>query len=284
MTNIVTKCDDARRLIESCWREFRAPAIMCSFGKDSLAMLHLVRGMGYELPVVFNREPWFPRKYAYANQLIAEWDLTVHDFPPATIALRENEQPTPTERIDFVCNWSFGSGLTLAGVMGARTPAPGEKYLCGLRDVLFRPRGSLQSSPWDVLLIGSKASDSKSAGNISALCYDIKRSPAGALAFPLRRWTDSDVWQYLEENGAPIDHGRYEKDSTGWHERADARGNVDLWPVCTRCMDKSNPASVHCPRLGHDVNNVAGSVPWDNRKLSEYFGQTTPDAAPGLTR
>jgi hypothetical protein len=55
--------------------QYKNPAIMCSFGKDSMVMLHLMRKFNLPLPIVFYRDPWFPKKYDFADRMIAEWGL-----------------------------------------------------------------------------------------------------------------------------------------------------------------------------------------------------------------
>src|SRR4029077_2179281 len=62
--------------------------LYCSFGKDSMAMLHITLGMGLRLPVIYNHIPYFPAKQQFANSVIENWELTVHRFPPLITAFR----------------------------------------------------------------------------------------------------------------------------------------------------------------------------------------------------
>ena len=53
-----------------------------SGGKDSMAMLHIMRSMGIDLPLIFFKEPWQPIKYKFHNKFIEEWNLLVHTWHP----------------------------------------------------------------------------------------------------------------------------------------------------------------------------------------------------------
>jgi 3'-phosphoadenosine 5'-phosphosulfate sulfotransferase (PAPS reductase)/FAD synthetase len=58
--------------------------VLWSGGKDSTALLHLIRyGAGIDIPVIQYRQPKFRERYAYSDYLIKEWNL---DIPKPTIA------------------------------------------------------------------------------------------------------------------------------------------------------------------------------------------------------
>lgn len=265
------KIQKAQELIGRCLDTYRDPALLCSFGKDSLALLGLLRGMGQDLPLVFFRKPQFPRKYGYANNLITEWNLVVHDFPPASISLQENPKPNAREQIDFVETYSFGGTSCIKSAYGIYEPLPGERFLCGFRDVLLRPRAMMQNTPWDLLFMGSKQCDDKPQGNLSALRDDLVRKPQISIAYPLRTWSEADVWNYIESVGLPIDEARYEKVAGVWRDREDKTANADFFPVCTRCMAKSAAQTVLCPELGHHVNRITESVPWETAPITSQI-------------
>jgi hypothetical protein len=48
--------------------EAQKPAILCSFGKDSLVIVHLTRELGLKLPIIYHRNHWFPEKNAFADR------------------------------------------------------------------------------------------------------------------------------------------------------------------------------------------------------------------------
>ena len=60
--NLESKIDEAQNLVYRVLAHAKTPAIMSSFGKDSMVMLHLIRSLKRDLPVVFYREPFMPKK------------------------------------------------------------------------------------------------------------------------------------------------------------------------------------------------------------------------------
>ncbi len=258
------------RVIET----YRRPAFMCSFGKDSMVLLHLLRSRGIRIPIIFHRDPWWPRKYAFADRVITDWELEVYDYAPFAVSLWEGKE------IMAFTNF-YQVGPLPAGVLrlpkNILPPEPGKRFLCGLNDVLRRPTGNF-NYPWDCVLIGHKSSDEDQiAGKVTLHC-DIKLGAGQTpdAAFPLRQWTDADIWNYTETHGVPQQSDRYYV--KGRCEYKDKRANSDYAHVCIACVDRreKRPA-VPCPRLGCDVSNIADQVPYDQPNF-RYFGEEKTSA------
>lgn len=253
---------------------YRRPALMCSFGKDSMVLLHILRAEGICLPVVFHRDPWWPAKYHFADGIIAAYDLEVHDYPPYAVTLWEGK-----EIMAFTNHYQTGPlpGGTLKLPKNILPPEPGKRFLCGLHDVLRRPTGNY-AYPFDCVLIGHKSSDQDQiAGKIPLTC-DIKQN--GGIgpdaAFPLRHWTDADIWDYTDRFSVPQQADRY--DVANRCEYPDKRANSDYAHVCIACLDRRNPSrSVHCPRLGCEVDNISAAAPYDTAQMP-YFGEEAASA------
>ena len=64
----MTKLEKTKELIASGAKNFPKGMICWSGGKDSMVLLHIMRGMGIELPLVFFREPWQPSKYKFHDK------------------------------------------------------------------------------------------------------------------------------------------------------------------------------------------------------------------------
>ena len=247
---------------------------MCSFGKDSMVLLHLLRvTMKRRLPVIFYTDPWWPGKYAFAHKMARTYGLEVYDYPPSAVTLWQGK-----EIMAFTNHYQIGAapGARLQLPKNILPPEPGKKFLCGLRDVLGRPTGTF-AYPWDAVLIGHKSSDADQiAGKIPLHC-DIKQN-AGAGpdgVFPLRAWTDADVWDYTERFQVPQQTDRY--DVANRCERPDKRPNSDYAHVCIACCDRRETrAAVPCPKLGGlEVTNVAAQVPYDTPRFN-YYGEAAP--------
>lgn len=263
------KLDDkiiqALALVDSVIATARRPAVMSSFGKDSMVMLHLLRAHGLRLPVIFHREPFLPRKYRFANSVIEQWDLTVYDYPPSETAVQQEG-----DCVEVVNAYAAGRRPMLLPT-GICAPGPGETTLCALHDFYKKPRGDF-AYPWDVVFVGHKSSDVDPIYGAVPLHADVANNvDCATVAFPLRHFTDKDVWAYHEKFGLPIHHERYEKTAQGWRERADKRDNPDYFPACTACMTPGGGA-VACPRLkGAMVSNVSAQLNWAPRQKLPYM-------------
>jgi 3'-phosphoadenosine 5'-phosphosulfate sulfotransferase (PAPS reductase)/FAD synthetase len=271
------KIKHARSLITRSLTRYQRPAFMCSFGKDSMVLLHLLRvDLKLRHPVIFHSDPWWPAKYAFAHKMARTYGLEVHDYPPSFVTLWQGK-----EIMAFTNHYQTGrhAAAILQMPKNILPPETGKKYLCGLRDVLGRPTGNF-NYPWDAVFIGHKSSDADQiAGEIPLHC-DVKQNagigPDGI--FPLREWTDDDVWDYTARFQVPQQEDRY--DIANRCERADKRANSDYAHVCIACCDRRETrAAVPCPKLGGlEVANVAAMVPYDTPKFN-YFGKPA-EAAP----
>ncbi len=241
----------ALEFIRTVLRRAERPALMCSFGKDSMVVAHLLRTAGHQLPVIFHREPFLPRKYAFARKVISLWNLTVYDFPPLTTAVAEKDGTME------IVNYYPAGARPCALPTGLVAPAEGERALCALHDFYLKPTGTFHY-PWDVVFHGHKSCDHDPIYGPVPLAADFARNlDSVSPAFPLREWTDEDVWAYHEQHQLPVHLERYEQIDGAWRERADKRRNPDYFPACWACMTAGGGA-VPCPRLGGALTaNVA---------------------------
>jgi hypothetical protein len=249
MTNLI---EDSTNSIEKCLMHFNNPAIACSFGKDSLVLLHLiVKKMGYKMPVIFWKESFCPKKYAYANRIIEDWDLQVIDYPVgATGVFKKNGV------MELVNYYTIG-GKFMMMPMEVCEPKDGEPLLCGLRDIVEKPKGAF-AFPYDLLFMGHKGSDVDPCHGAVPLHADINISRnAASTAYPMKDWSDEDVWNYIESEDLPIHHERYEKSDGKWQQKADRTYNHHYFPACVKCLDPEMPRAVHCPKMNLLVPNVS---------------------------
>jgi hypothetical protein len=248
--------DHSRELIR---RFCRNAVLLCSFGKDSMALLHLARETlprsdlacsTYPLPVLYHRHPWFAFKNKFANRVIESWGLEVHDFPPAACGVKANER-----HLELVARYHFGnSGMDLP--INIESPIARRDFVCGLQ-WLLRPKSAKIAWLWENALIGHKSTDMDPFDGPIPLKCDHTEAGGVRIAFPLRHWTDADVWDYLEENKVPYDKGRY----ADAKELADKWANPDYLHACTACIDPRQKAlTVHCPKINQQVQNVGANV------------------------
>jgi 3'-phosphoadenosine 5'-phosphosulfate sulfotransferase (PAPS reductase)/FAD synthetase len=262
------KIADAKTLIERVLRVYHKPIVMSSFGKDSMVLLWLLKSMGSKLPILFHREPFFPDKYEFANRIIQQEDFTVYDYPPSSTGVIKNN--THIEIVNF---YDIGGGRVAYLPTGIRDFLPTIPYLCGLGDLYQKPTGNF-SFPWDLAFVGHKSTDCDPMFGNVPLKVDVKLNPGSCnYAFPLRHFTDEDVWEYHRRFDVPVNEKRYDPEN-GFRERRSIRFNPDYHYACTRCMDRDGLQSVLCPLIGGEVTNISGLLRYvEFGDLPDYFAQ-----------
>lgn len=252
--NLDDKVARAHRTIETALAAFKSPAVMCSFGKDSLVLLHLVRQQ-VDIPVIFHREPFQHHKYEFANRVMREWDLTVLDYLPIASAVKENEYGFEIQKF-----YQIGARRSVIPIRLA-PPEPGERIICGLTDIYEGPKGNI-IYPFDLVFSGHKSSDVDFIHGAIPLAADVARNTdCASSVFALREFTDEDVWAYTELHDLPIHRERYEKVDGHWQEKADRRSNPDYVSGCMACMSQKSPGVVPCPKLnGLQITNVSAQL------------------------
>jgi hypothetical protein len=264
------KLVDTVEMIRRVLAHYTKPALMCSFGKDSMVLLSILRWeMDVHLPVVFHRDPWWPKKYAFADKIIADWNLEVHDWPPSRMTMWEGK-----EIMAFTSHYQTGPQPTYCqATKNILIPENGKKWMCGV-DVLNRPVGAYQY-PFNLVLIGHKSTDSDQIAGDIPLALDVRKTAGNGpdAAFPLRHWTDEDIWEYIEEYHVPMQFDRYDvKNRKEWPDKTT---NSDYAHMCIACIDRRNKdVAVHCPKLDMQVENISRFVPYEEPQFN-YYGNAS---------
>lgn len=273
----MSKVERAAAVIGAALSEYKRPCVLWSGGKDSMVMLHLLLQAGHKFPVVCWREPWMPWKQAFTNRIISEWGLEVWDYAPSAVALCKGK-----DRIDVMNHYSMGPmakpPVFMILARGTERPEEGLPWLCGRDTFLSRPLGSFDF-PWDCMFHGHKSSDVDPCSGAVPLQVDFLQRPGAAAAvYPLRDWTDEDVFAYIEEHGVPYDRTRYARSDKGWEVLPDKRNNPDYYHACFACCERGGPDFVTCPKTNLQINNISEHIAWVEPRL-KYCGLRTEEVA-----
>lgn len=250
------KVSDSKKIIESAMKNYLKPIIYWGGGKDSTVLLHIIKSMGYDIPVMFHRDPYFPKKYIYANKIIAEWNLKCFDYPASKCGVFFLNNTFEVVRY-FACGSNY---MILCAMLYKATEKEMEKgeWLCAYRDIYLQPKGSYEYC-WDLGFQAHRMHESKphSGHKPNRLRWENKKYP-GAPDFiqPLRMWTNQDIYLYTIKNNLPINYSVYYEDKGEFLPLEDSTYNPDRRPACFECMLPTNPMEVYCPKLGCLTNNV----------------------------
>lgn len=276
------KLQALREYAEDLQERFRRPAVLWSGGKDSTAMLWALRQMGFHWPVITFMEPWLPWKWTYVQELAAQMGLELHTWAPASTWIYERGT-----QVVLGASWDIGAG-ELCGVPkdvvepdGADLP-PG--YFCGLK-AITRPRSWLDGTPWDVLLCGHKDVDTDPVLGAIPLRTQERAPdvPGGPVTvFPLKDWTDAEVWGYLLEQEVPVDWRRYEmpRDTAPMVVPRSLSNpqNTDVLHACVNCLKQCGTGGqVYCPIEGGPVDSLAAQVARMPTLRREHFDAEVRD-------
>ena len=248
------KIRNAQAIIVAVRDRYSNPIVYSSFGKDSMVLLDLIGKTGFKYPIIFHREPFCPAKYQFANQTIERNEYSVYDYPPSTCSMVKKDGYME------IVNWHKVGTKYISLPTGINANDKG-KRICGLNDILKKPKCDY-NFPWDICFVGRKSSDVDPIIGPMTLEYDIKVNPGSAdYVYPLRHFTDSDIWEYTERFSIPYQEDRYDKDN-GYCEFADKTYNPDYFPICVNCLDRDGPESVWCDYLKMMVNNISSEIPY----------------------
>jgi len=245
---MLDKIENAKKLIEEQIKQYSNPIVFSSFGKDSMVMLDLIKSIGIKLPIIFHKEPFEPKKYEFANKVINDNDYVVYDYPPIYSAITKRN-----DDIEII-NFHQVKGHVNYMPTGIRKPNGGD-FLCGLKDIYNKPHANFDF-PWDLGFIGHKSTDKDPIlGNVPLISAGYTTKSCD-FVFPLKEFSDEDVWNYTIEHNLPINDKRYNKDNN-WKEFEDITYNPDYFHACVSCMDRDEKHFVHCPKLNSLIPNIS---------------------------
>jgi phosphoadenosine phosphosulfate reductase len=176
--DVGTKTDEARDVIASALRESSNACITCSFQAEDMAVLHLVRELQPDIPVLFLETGYhFAEVYRYRDDITARYKLNlVNVLPRRTVAEQESE----------------------FGALYQSRP----DQCCKLRKVepLFAALND-----YDVWFTGLRRVQSPTRANLKVSDHFPLPSGKAVLKIsPLADWSDKDVWTFAREHDIPL--------------------------------------------------------------------------------
>jgi hypothetical protein len=249
---MMTKLDNTVGRLTEWFQKFDQPVVMSSFGKDSMVMLFIIRRiMGKRLPVIYHGVPWRPWKNDWAQNLIKMWNLEVYDYLPIASGIK-----LKPDRLEIVNRYQMGPEPHQTIDIPVNILPPNGNFECGLH-MLARPKGGILYQ-WNLTLIGHRSCDvDQFEGHMPLKSDLVEREGLPTLGFPLKDWSDEELWDFIEERRVPVQYGTRYMD----RKEIDYKDlNNDYIEACTACIDPRNPEKVHCPLVNSEIKNVSDDV------------------------
>ena len=179
MAGAETRFEEARDLVHAELRTAQGKVcVTCSFQAEDMVVLHMVRQVLPDVPVVFLDTGYhFAETYEYRDRMAREWGLNlVNLLPEITVAEQESQ----------------------FGILHQAEPS----RCCGIRKVkpLF---ASLEG--YELWFTGLRREQAKSRASLQVV--DDFALPSGKHLLklsPLTEWTTKDVWQYAAQHGIAL--------------------------------------------------------------------------------
>jgi 3'-phosphoadenosine 5'-phosphosulfate sulfotransferase (PAPS reductase)/FAD synthetase len=218
--------------------ELRNPAVACSFGKDSMVMLAIARRIKPDVAVIYFPGLPHPTKHLFAEHVAKAWNLNLYaPYPRARdaiskdghVELIEIHEPAPQRFMYFP-------------IEAAKDYEPDASAHCGLAFLNEEPVAAI-ADDFDAVFIGHRNDDQDPThGNLPLKDYVVDAGDFRYI-YPLRDWTENDVWAASRLLGIPQNEARYRDHAL--------EANNDYHELCTRCfLGGPGRTSVICPKTG----------------------------------
>lgn len=240
--------DVSRETVRRVLATAKRPALMWSGGKESQLLLWLIREVVKDIPLLWFRTDREPAQTKFAKQMIHDFNLQVFSYAPAEVYFVPNG-----DEITLIHEYSFGRN---------RFPSLidiecGEK--CSLK---LDPMRTLQMSHvWDAIFLGVRDDDHHLilGQGQDFLPEDGYWLGDAQVYSPLRKMSEENVWDAINELHVPVDRQRYSGDES----RDD--GTLKL---CTECFN-SPEKEVFCP----EEKQMIPTHKWDRQASLGGFRQ-----------
>ncbi len=249
------KINKSLEIIKICLSKAKMPVIWSSFGKDSLVLIHLIRQINKNIPCLFQREYINPKAYEHSQNIIKNWELKVYDFPPMDTALQKHIYENGDIEWEIQNYYSIGRNNNFTIPTGIVDNA--NSKICALQDIYIKPFAFVNYI-WDVTFIGHKDADTDAFYNDMTLNNYVYKHDLQTFVFPLKDWSDQDVWNYIDQNKIDYNAKRYVREGKSWRgQYKDVSYNPDYFECCLECMKPDYKDLVYCPKKKIYIKNIS---------------------------
>lgn len=250
---------ETRALIAAQLARAERPAVACSFGKDSMVLLALVREIAPRIPVMYCEGFPHPTKHDFVKRMAKEWDLNLVTPSPVAMDIIAKGQDVSLMRIYEPAP----RHIVVLPVEAHPDYTPDASSQCALA-AIFMPPPVVSRLNHDALFIGHRGDDVDPHFGAIPLKEHAATVEGFHYFYPLRDWTEADIWRASRILGIPQNLARY--------ERQEMDANNDYYPLCTECLKPSGSDEAFCPQLGRNVPNRGNEMDLYGRR--EAWGRS----------
>ena len=205
-TSLIKKEKEALKLIKNILPKFNKPVIACSWGKDSLVTLHLVKRVANKLNIDFdvlwnNTRIHYPSVYKIKKRLEQEWNLNIVE----TKAIK-----------------TFWQIVEEYGWPGVNSSDRSDKanYNCCYWLKKKPTKNAIKKNNWDLYFDGLTAyeSDRRYLNLKEYGLVHFHKTFKLTKVHPVGWWGVNDIWDYIEKYNIPYPD-LYDKEVEGWTKR-----------------------------------------------------------------
>jgi len=164
---LLEKIEHSKKLIKDALRKYKNVRLACSFGKDSIVVLHLALQINPNISVFTILTPMKPPEtFAYKDLIKKRWSLNLQEYISSHIIIKELWVTDPD-----TCCQIFKVEPTKKALEGI------DCWITGLRNTEGKTRVDYQE--------------------IEDYDHIVKLNP-------ILTWTEREIWQYLATNNIPV--------------------------------------------------------------------------------
>lgn len=246
LKNSVSLIDDQ---LSKCER----PALACSFGKDSMVMLYLVRQFRPDIPVLYFKGLPHPTKHLFAARISRELALDIRLPEP-----KYKDLIAKDGKVELIEVYEVAPGrLVYFPIEPEPDYVPGPGYACAVDKFMTATIPAPMS--FDALFVGHRGDDIDPTFGKVPLVSSVFEAEGFRTIYPIKDWTEADIWEFSREVGIPQNEARY---------AGDMRANNDYHEMCVNCLKKTG-ADAYCPKAGRRIPQTGAQLGLEERR--EYF-------------
>lgn len=239
-------------IINEALEKAEKPVITWSAGKDSQVMLHLIRQIRKDVPVLHFIGFDHPQKHFFSDLIRESLELEIVPTLPAS-----TDVVAKGDHVEIIEEYRLNEKVALYFPIEAEPDyIPGPNSHCAI-EKLNQP---IEGKPLDVdcVFIGHRGDDIDYVHGAIPLESHAIEADGVLFVYPLKDWTEANIWAASELLNIPQNVARY--------ARKDMDANADYFPMCVECLKPTAPDYVVCPKTGDLVYGIGKYLNLEQRR------------------